>query len=143
MLRCLIHWPNCLCRSQYFLTLQLKNLFKNIFNNLLKKPLLAAACICYESIYLAPRLHHWTLASALAWRLYDGTWHDMVSKLTLSGVDAPDVTPIVIGPAGSQLSISTNSPCCKGNNLDDQRTSMQLRVDHKIERLEGIPSTYD
>ena len=32
-------------------------------------------------------------------------------KITLSGVEAPDVTPIVMGPSGSQFSFSTNSPC--------------------------------
>jgi len=36
---------------------------------------------------------------------------DYCSKITLSGVEAPDVTPIVIGPCGSQFSFSTNSPC--------------------------------
>lgn len=29
----------------------------------------------------------------------------------LSGVDAPEVTPIVMGPSGSQFSVSTSSPC--------------------------------
>lgn len=32
-------------------------------------------------------------------------------KITLSGVEAPDVTPSVMGPFGSQFSCSTNSPC--------------------------------
>lgn len=32
-------------------------------------------------------------------------------KVTLSGVEAPDVTPSVMGPSGSQFSFSTNSPC--------------------------------
>jgi hypothetical protein len=34
-----------------------------------------------------------------------------MKKITLFGVEAPDVTPIVTGPAGSQFSFSTNSPC--------------------------------
>jgi len=32
-------------------------------------------------------------------------------QVTLSGVDAPDVTPIVMGPSGNQFSFSTSSPC--------------------------------
>lgn len=32
-------------------------------------------------------------------------------EITLSGVEAPDVTPSVMGPSGSQFSFSTNSPC--------------------------------
>ena len=36
------------------------------------------------------------------------------NKITLSGVEAPDVTPIVMGPSGRKFSFSTNSPCyCK------------------------------
>lgn len=34
---------------------------------------------------------------------------------TLSGVDAPDVTPIVIGPFGRKFSFSTSSPYCQCN----------------------------
>ena len=36
------------------------------------------------------------------------------NKITLSGVEAPDVIPIVMGPSGRKFSFSTNSPCyCK------------------------------
>ena len=36
------------------------------------------------------------------------------NKITLSGVEPPDVTPIVMGPSGRKFSFSTNSPCyCK------------------------------
>ena len=36
------------------------------------------------------------------------------NKITLSGAEAPDVTPIVMGPSGRKFSFSTNSPCyCK------------------------------
>lgn len=34
------------------------------------------------------------------------------NRFTLSGVDAPEVTPIVMGPFGRKFSFSTNSPCC-------------------------------
>lgn len=36
-----------------------------------------------------------------------------VNYITLSGVEAPEVTPIVIGPSGSQFSDSISSPCCQ------------------------------
>lgn len=35
----------------------------------------------------------------------------MGKPITLSGVEAPEVIPIVTGPSGSQFSFSTNSPC--------------------------------
>ena len=36
------------------------------------------------------------------------------NKITLSGVEAPVVTPIVMGPSGRNFPFSTNSPCyCK------------------------------
>ena len=36
------------------------------------------------------------------------------NKITLSEVEAPDVTPIVMGPSGRNFPFSTNSPCyCK------------------------------
>ena len=41
---------------------------------------------------------------------------DDCSIITLSGVEAPDVTPIVMGPSGSQFSFSANSPCYPGIN---------------------------
>lgn len=44
-----------------------------------------------------------------SWRLISNTLCS-VSSTTLSGVEAPEVTPIVIGPSGSQFSASISSP---------------------------------
>jgi hypothetical protein len=49
-------------------------------------------------------------ASAVYVQKKDQNW---VNYITLSGVDAPEVTPIVIGPCGSQFSASISSPCCE------------------------------
>lgn len=35
---------------------------------------------------------------------------EILQKCTLSGVEAPEVIPMVIGPSGSQFSFSTSSP---------------------------------
>lgn len=39
-------------------------------------------------------------------------------------MDAPDVTPIVIGPGGKKFSVSINSPCCR------KRISQKQSNDH-------------
>ena len=49
--------------------------------------------------------------------------------ITLSGVEAPEVTPIVIGPSGSQFSASISSPCCQTVHIS---VKLSLAIVHKL-----------